>query len=189
MKLQGSVDGVARAGMALHVSSTFVEDLKSVPCQDAVDFRTYGHAHVFHYKSTALYDRFEGEDMLVNGTVHAVRCVGAQTDRGMWHIERLGPFVSRGGYDWWQFGGDDLFGLSEVLASGVRLGFNAHWSGCIDRLGNPIGLPPLHMPIASPWLLGMGTCSLMLSSPSLSLLILCPQPRPGFSAGACVRSR
>ena len=36
-------------------------------------------------------------------------------DGGVWHVRRVGPFVSRGGFDWWQMQARDVFGLREVL--------------------------------------------------------------------------
>lgn len=35
---------------------------------------------------------------------------------GAWHVQRVGPFLSDGGYDWWQLGWSDVGMLKEVLA-------------------------------------------------------------------------
>ena len=40
-------------------------------------------------------------------------CEFSTPEGGTWTSERIGPFYSTGGYDWWQLGWADIFGLKE----------------------------------------------------------------------------
>ena len=66
-------------------------------------------------------------------------CVDADSDpQGTWHHTRIGPFVSKGGFDWWLFLWSHVMGLP----AGSRIDA-AYFSG-MDLSGHPILLPPLH---------------------------------------------
>ena len=65
---------------------------------------------------------------------------------GAWHVQRVGPFVSTGGYDWWQIGWSDAGGLKEVIdkhPEGVDI--EASILIPVDEDGKRIGHPPVHI--------------------------------------------
>lgn len=58
-----------------------------------------------------------------------------------WYFERVGPFTSRGGYDWWSLYWND-YGID--LTPRPR-GITGHVSTVVDASGAAIGLPPIHV--------------------------------------------
>ena len=71
-----------------------------------------------------------------------------ETAAGTWHVQRVGPFVSEGGYDWWQMGWDNLAQLREVkerTPPGMDLMVDAHWTGPVDAAGKVVHHPPIHL--------------------------------------------
>ena len=58
-----------------------------------------------------------------------------------WRTQRVGPFVSRGGEAWMQFGWASILDLDSV--PDLRLG--QIFLGPTDEAGEPIGFPPLHI--------------------------------------------
>jgi hypothetical protein len=73
-------------------------------------------------------------------------CQVPQADGGAWHVQRVGPFVSNGGYDWWQVGWRDIFRLSEVLKKHPEgIYYTTTFSAGVDPTGKPLSLPPIHL--------------------------------------------
>ena len=73
-------------------------------------------------------------------------CKIPQEDGGSWHVQRVGPFVSTGGYDWWQIGWSDAGMLSDALRQhpeGVDVVGYALTPVTED--GTRIGHPPVHI--------------------------------------------
>lgn len=73
-------------------------------------------------------------------------CEIKQPDGYFYRIQEVGPITSTGGYDFWQFGWKDAFGLSEVLKEhpdGIM--FDAAFSAAVLPDGTPLGLPPIHI--------------------------------------------
>jgi len=67
-------------------------------------------------------------------------CIGickVELQKSGWISQRIGPFISTGGYDWWLLTLTDLFELTtgEVLATSFM---------ATDEKGNSISYPPLH---------------------------------------------
>lgn len=63
-----------------------------------------------------------------------------------WTVERIGPFISTGGYDWWQIGWEDVFGFEHVLQKhqhGIVADRNVIVP--VDSDGNLLGNPPIHV--------------------------------------------
>ena len=138
-------------------------------CEPEQDYETLLDAHLIHYTSDDNYDKFEGIDLVkdyakrpqdvpsVDGRPKTVRCVSKEeTEDGKWHVQRIGPFRSTGGNDWWQFAYLDMFGFDGSIGEQHRIldggegsassyGLTGHWSGPITPDGRPIGLPPLHI--------------------------------------------
>eukprot|EP00968_Pinguiococcus_pyrenoidosus_P022342 scaffold3153_cov243-Pinguiococcus_pyrenoidosus.AAC.2 len=83
----------------------------------------------------------DGEDITIS------RCkIETPEDGGAWHIQRVGPFLSTGGYDWWQIGWSDGCFMTEAL--------ERHPEGVdVDKTilvpvteeGERIGHPPVHI--------------------------------------------
>eukprot|EP00966_Prymnesium_polylepis_P156009 3604566-Prymnesium_polylepis.1 len=88
------------------------------------------HAHAVHFRSTTEYDRYEGVGLggimhladlvsypaanatMASALLPAARvwsgsCVVSTDNQTAWHRQRIGPFRSRGGYDFWQSGWTD----------------------------------------------------------------------------------
>jgi len=142
-------------------------ELGELECEPEQDYETLLDAHLIHYTSDDNYDKFEGTDLVndyakrprdvasVDGRPKTVRCVGKEeTEDGTWHVQRIGPFRSTGGNDWWQFAYLDMFGFNGSIGEKHRIlgdgegssyGLTGHWSGPITPDGRPIGLPPLHI--------------------------------------------
>lgn len=73
-------------------------------------------------------------------------CTIKQSDGSYYRIQELGPFASTGGYDFWQFGWKDVFGLSEILTEHPRgIMADAAFSAAVLPDGTPLGLPPIHI--------------------------------------------
>lgn len=133
---------------------------------------------VRYYANNSEYDVFEGLDLLpekpdaffhdspyrrgfANADPEAVSArVGSADSRlksgfcatatgsGTWHLQRVGPFVSVGGYDWWQMGWDDVAYLraaKQAAPPGHDLVIDAHWTGPVDGGGVVVHHPPLHL--------------------------------------------
>mmetsp|Transcript_29169 Transcript_29169/g.62841 ORF Transcript_29169/g.62841 Transcript_29169/m.62841 type:complete len:651 (+) Transcript_29169:210-2162(+) len=120
-----------------------------------------------YYKTTDDYDTFSGYDMVpenrgnyikgetldtrlrdgrvfTNNTVMMKICRIA-ADGGAWHVQRVGPFTSTGGYDWWSIGFPDVGLLSEALEKhpeGVDITRNAFNPILAD--GTRLSYPPIH---------------------------------------------
>jgi hypothetical protein len=127
------------------------------------------NAHAVHFTSTDAFDRFEGvglgrdmdvqglgtylaanttqaDQLLPEGLLHVGSCATTQ-GQDEWLTQRVGPFRSTGGYDWWHIGWydvDHVGGLLDRSAPGTPIGITAHWSGFLNDAGVPVGLPPLH---------------------------------------------
>jgi hypothetical protein len=75
------------------------------------------------------------------------------TATGMWRTQRIGPFLSRGGNDWWTVLAADFGGFTSMLtATGAngsrsprRIGLSAHFLAVVDAAGEPLGFPPIHL--------------------------------------------
>jgi hypothetical protein len=79
-------------------------------------------------------------------TIKLGECQIPQADGGAFHIQRVGPFYSTGGYDWWQVGWRDTWRMSEVLKKhpeGVY--YTTSFSGAVDQDGKILGYPPVHI--------------------------------------------
>lgn len=132
----------------------------------------YGkYSTVNYYKTTADFNKFKGTDMIpenrhnyVRGSTFAnslnfmdkksfyeedimmAECRIPEDDGGAWHVQRVGPFKSTGGYDWWQLGWSDAGAFSEALEK--------HPEGIdvistillpVKKDGTRIGHPPVHI--------------------------------------------
>jgi hypothetical protein len=88
----------------------------------------------------------------LNGPLHMKKklqmgeCEVPQEDGGAWHVQRLGPFVSDGNYDWWQVGLRDVFRLSKVFEKHPEgVFFSTTFSAGVTEAGEPLGFPPIHI--------------------------------------------
>eukprot|EP00930_Biecheleria_cincta_P014509 TRINITY_DN12452_c0_g2_i1.p1 TRINITY_DN12452_c0_g2~~TRINITY_DN12452_c0_g2_i1.p1 ORF type:complete len:719 (-),score=100.77 TRINITY_DN12452_c0_g2_i1:58-2214(-) len=73
-------------------------------------------------------------------------CEIPQADGGAWHVQRVGPLVSTGNYDFWQFGWTDLWRMSRVLkkhSKGVHF-TGTLVAGILNGTGEILGYPPIH---------------------------------------------
>jgi len=73
-------------------------------------------------------------------------CSIPQPDGGGYIIQRVGPLVSTGSYDYWQFGWKDVWRTSRLLhevPGGIA--FTSAFSGPVDPSGFVIGHPPIHI--------------------------------------------
>mmetsp|Transcript_20288 Transcript_20288/g.50633 ORF Transcript_20288/g.50633 Transcript_20288/m.50633 type:complete len:673 (+) Transcript_20288:97-2115(+) len=74
-------------------------------------------------------------------------CVVEMPGRAAWHTQRIGPFRSTGGYDFWSVSHRDFASVRKTM-NGVRahekIGITAHMIGPVDTHGRLLGLPPIH---------------------------------------------
>jgi len=74
-------------------------------------------------------------------------CSVADIDGGVWHVDKVGPFHTKGNRSWWQFSGRDLMKLSSQLAANAdgKLFITETFTGPVDMHGKFIPLPTLHI--------------------------------------------
>jgi len=139
-------------------------ELGDIKCGPEQDYESLMDAHLIHYTSDEKYDKFDGYDLVKDYAKRprdmassdekpkTVRCVGEDKEEGTWHVQRIGPFRSTGGNDWWQFTWLDMFGFDgslgneyQILGAEESYGMTGHWTGPITSDGKPIPLPPLHI--------------------------------------------
>mmetsp|Transcript_150000 Transcript_150000/g.264726 ORF Transcript_150000/g.264726 Transcript_150000/m.264726 type:complete len:678 (-) Transcript_150000:353-2386(-) len=69
-----------------------------------------------------------------------------EEDGGSWVFQRIGPFYSNGGYDWWSIQMRDVFHLSKVMLEhfdGVY--FTSALLAAASESGEILNLPPIHL--------------------------------------------
>ena len=116
-----------------------------------------------HYSSTFAFDAFAGRDLTpwnsrnydprsgwrpIAAPMGGLRAgVCSLRDRGTtWSVRRVGPFVSYGNYDWWQFSGRDAGALADgALRGGASAFIVESLIGAVDADGAPLPYPPLHL--------------------------------------------
>ena len=66
-----------------------------------------------------------------------------------WYTQRIGPFVSSGGADWWVAGWTNLAGMYRegptVDDESAVKGITAHVAGAVSNNGELLAYPPIHM--------------------------------------------
>ena len=75
---------------------------------------------------------------------HLVSCTFIENDTYEWSVERVGPFISTGGYDWHDF----VYSQSGILwnlLQNTTLFFNAALAAPIYKNGTIIENPPIHI--------------------------------------------
>ena len=71
------------------------------------------------------------------GRLMVGECVHNMPDGGAWHMQRVGPLISRGGYDWHAISWTDVGHISqEITAHGGVVGIAAHFTGPVDSTGS-----------------------------------------------------
>lgn len=103
-------------------------------------------------KLKTKHDNDHGKNPLtVNGeTVMMHQCKVPMPESeggGAWHVQRVGPFTSTGGYDWWQIGWSDAGMISEVIEKQHPEGVDIESAILVpvDESGQRIGHPPIHI--------------------------------------------
>eukprot|EP00930_Biecheleria_cincta_P020400 TRINITY_DN15358_c0_g1_i2.p1 TRINITY_DN15358_c0_g1~~TRINITY_DN15358_c0_g1_i2.p1 ORF type:complete len:666 (+),score=35.24 TRINITY_DN15358_c0_g1_i2:83-2080(+) len=73
-------------------------------------------------------------------------CRIPQQDGGEYVIQKVGPLVSTGNYDYWQFGWQDVWELQHVLKAHPKgIMFTESFIGAVDENGTVLGHPPIHI--------------------------------------------
>jgi len=73
---------------------------------------------------------------------HSCRVVGSEGDE--FRIRRLGPFVSRGGFDWHKMKLEDPYNLRSAI-SGDAMSMTGFGAMPVDENGEILGNPPIHV--------------------------------------------
>eukprot|EP00933_Yihiella_yeosuensis_P052643 TRINITY_DN50742_c0_g1_i1.p1 TRINITY_DN50742_c0_g1~~TRINITY_DN50742_c0_g1_i1.p1 ORF type:complete len:506 (+),score=65.65 TRINITY_DN50742_c0_g1_i1:84-1601(+) len=116
------------------------------------DFHALKGAYLRWSPDIADFDSYHGNDLTSKpDLVHIASADGrpkfkscqVEAEEGVWHVNRVGPFRSRGGYDWWEIAWADAFHLSSLIEKGPP-SITAHYIGMVDDSGNAIGYPPIH---------------------------------------------
>ena len=79
-------------------------------------------------------------------SMKASACHIDEPDGSHWEVTRIGPFYTKGGYDWLQIGWDDIWGLKKVLEvhkDGIYI--VAQYMSPVTSEGERIGYPPIHI--------------------------------------------
>mmetsp|Transcript_4367 Transcript_4367/g.7164 ORF Transcript_4367/g.7164 Transcript_4367/m.7164 type:complete len:656 (+) Transcript_4367:183-2150(+) len=139
--------------------------------KDAIPFHKYSKAStLIYYPSSSHYDDFEGYDLVpenkdnyysgtpfaalnkedgkkyVNKEIKMHTCRVPQDDGGAWHVQRVGPLISRGGYDWWQVAWDNLGMLDEIFAKHPKgIDMTKFIISPVKKDGTRLGYPPIHI--------------------------------------------
>ena len=82
-----------------------------------------------------------------DGQLRVGECTTPAEDGGLYHTQRIGPFSSVGGYDWWNIYHRDFGTVQrelDRLPKGHQLGITAHVAGAVTATGELIGNPPIH---------------------------------------------
>jgi len=78
--------------------------------------------------------------------IKLAECDIPQPDGGAYSVQRVGPLVSTGNYDYWQFGWQDVWKIGEKLKrhpDGIM--FTSSFSGAVEGSGKVLGHPPIHI--------------------------------------------
>lgn len=116
------------------------------------------------YNSTQAWASYKGHDMLSHSSTNvpqhkkyaktyredeilAGTCeVKDPNDGSTWVAQRIGPFRSKGNYDWWQFAWDDVFHTTDLMnkyPEGIYI--TKHFTGGVDASGDVLPFPPIHV--------------------------------------------
>ena len=144
-----------------------IDELHS-KCKFAFDDaqRVFPSLIVSSFRDTQAYDDFDGTDHTPHnlhnypehsywkqglqptetGTLQAALCeMEGQNGEENWSVMRVGPFISRGGYDWWQFAGHDMLNLSRHLHQGM-IGLQHTYVAAVSaKTGRTLPYPPMHV--------------------------------------------
>jgi len=99
-----------------------------------------------YYMFTQLRDGIYDDGINQGVKITHQECNADSVDDGTWSMERIGPFFSEGGYDWWQVAWENLFSLKEKLKDypgGVVIDKNVILPTRRDR--SVLGYPPIHV--------------------------------------------
>merc|ERR1712039_815284 len=95
---------------------------KDIPDFDAykgVDLNPAKHSDYDHWGSDqwGKLDKLNASNRppFWNASAKLSTCEISNADGSFYRIQEIGPLTSTGGYDFWQFGLKDVFGLSELL--------------------------------------------------------------------------
>lgn len=110
-----------------------------------------------HYRSNSAYNLFNGFDLtghnhgnyfgsfiywplfnhtkVIKGGLSVSFCEEGEEDGSAWHVQRIGPLTSMGGYDWWQMSASDVGNLSQVLHTHKRIYLLENYMGAVTAAG------------------------------------------------------
>lgn len=66
-------------------------------------------------ENLAKYLNFKDSKKIYDGDINIHSCRVPTKDGGAWHVQRIGPFNSTGGYDWWSISYPDVGMFSEII--------------------------------------------------------------------------
>ena len=96
-----------------------------------------------HFNETGAGSHIASND----GNLHVGECVVDAPGGGTWHTQRIGPFLSTGGFDWWNVYHRDFATARMILndlGEGEQAGITGHVTGPVNTAGDLIPLPPIH---------------------------------------------
>lgn len=121
----------------------------------------------YAYDNDSAYDNFHGVDLTpwnngqvpgysnLVGPTHSFPklhsgltyqfCEQQDSSGGNWHVQRVGPFSTKGNNAWWQMGGRDALNLSGVIAREQKIFITEQFLGPIYRDGRFVPMPLLHV--------------------------------------------
>ena len=103
-------------------------------------------SHYFYWPNTSVYgiaDKVERRDLQL-GSCSKLCNVRAE---GLWLVNKVGPFITTGGYDWHQVHWKDL-GYQEVqdhFGKDIQLGLHSFLTIPTGTDGVPLAQPPIHV--------------------------------------------
>mmetsp|Transcript_8095 Transcript_8095/g.17702 ORF Transcript_8095/g.17702 Transcript_8095/m.17702 type:complete len:616 (+) Transcript_8095:936-2783(+) len=136
---------------------------------ERVPFYKYSKvATAIYYPNSPAYDTFKGYDLVpenkdnyvggqfstlnqkdggqfTNHDLAMQTCRIPMQDEGAWHVQRLGPFISTGGYNWWTLAWDDVAMLSEGLKKYPEgIDVEQYMFTPVLKNGERLNYPPIH---------------------------------------------
>jgi len=71
-------------------------------------------------------------------------CKQGEQDGSTWNVQKVGPFISFGGYDWWKMAGHDVGRLAVSVTKNRHIFVLETMLGAADSSGELIPYPPIH---------------------------------------------
>lgn len=98
----------------------------------------------YNHKNVENYTRWAALPDIALPMKHSF-CKRIEPDGSTWNVQKVGPFTSSGGYDWWKFAGHDVARLAKEVRTHKTIHIVESMLGAIDIHGRLLPYPPIHL--------------------------------------------